>query len=51
MGHKGEIILPRYSSDNDVANTFSDFFAIRGTIITNGSSMSVIIKMSADVKF
>jgi hypothetical protein len=56
MGQKGEIILPSYSSGNDLANKFSDFFTkktatIRDTIINNGSSMSDTIVMSADVKF
>ncbi len=56
MGHKGKIILPSYSSGNDLANKFSDFFTkktatIRDTIINNGSSMSDTIVMSADVKF
>ena len=53
--HKGEIILPRCSFDNDLANKFSDFFTkktpkIRDTVINNGSPMSDTM-MSADVKF
>ena len=56
MWHKGEIILPSYSSENDLENKFSNFFtkktaAIRDTIINNGSSISDTIVMSADVQF
>ena len=54
--NQGEIILPSYLSDNDVANKFHDFFTkktatIRDTIINNGSSMSDTFVMSVDVKF
>ena len=56
MEHKEEIILPSYSSENDVANKFSDFFTkktarIRDKIINNGSCMSDTIVTGADVKF
>ena len=52
MGHKAEIILPSFSSDNDLANTLSDFFmrktaTVRDTTINNGSSMSDTVVMSA----
>ena len=41
MAHKGEIMLPSYSSYNDAANKFTDFFTkktatVRDTIINNG---------------
>ena len=52
MGHKREIILPSYSSENDLANKFSDFFmrktaTIRDTTINNGSSMRDTILVNA----
>ena len=33
MGHKGEIILPSFSSDEHLANKFSDFFMRKITTI------------------
>ena len=56
MGHKGEIILPSYSSEKVLANKFSDLFTkmtatIRDTIINNVSFISDTILMSGDAKF
>ena len=36
MGHKGQVILPTYSSDNDLVNKCSDFFT-RNTSISKGN--------------
>ena len=46
MGHKREIILPNYSSDNVLANKFGDFFTKK-----TAPSTSDTIVMSADDKF
>ena len=56
MGHKGEIILPSCSSDEYLANKFSDFFkrkitTIRDDIDTDKSPISDAVVMSADIKF
>ena len=56
MAHKGEIMFPSYSSYNDLANKFTDFFTkktatVRDTIINNGLYMSDTIVISAGIKF
>ena len=56
MGHKGEIILPSCSSDEHLANKFSDFFmrkitTIRDDIDNHKSPISDAVVMSADIKF
>jgi len=56
MGRKGEIILPICSSDEHLANKFSDFFmrkitTIRDDIDNHKSPISDAVVMSADVKF
>ena len=56
MGHKGEIILSICSSDEHLANRFSDFFmrkitTIRDDINSHKSPISDAVVMSADIKF
>ena len=56
MKRQGEIILPSYSSDNDLANRFSDLSTenagtIRETLVNNGASITYTAVMRADVKF
>ena len=56
MGHEGNAILPSSSSDEEMANTFSDFFkkkivTIRVITDSHTSTMSGTVVMSDDVKF
>jgi len=56
MGLKGEIILPSCSSDEHLANKFSDFFmrkltTIRENIDNHKSPISDAVVMSADINF
>ena len=53
VGSKGEIILPNRSSDDSLANTFSDFFTgdaaeKRHTVDDHNSSMSETAVMDTD---
>ena len=50
-----EFILPSYSSDNDLANKFCDFYTkktatISDAVVNSGTSMSDTIVMNADVR-
>jgi hypothetical protein len=38
MGHKGEVIVPSYPSDRDLANRFGDFFIYKITTIRDNIS-------------
>ena len=56
MGHKGEIILPSCSSDEQLVNKFSEFFmrkftTIRHDIDNRKSPISNTVVVSADIKF